>query len=116
MTMKKLASLLLLALIAFGVSAEDKTFAWDLPIARTDGSALDVTELAETRIYCDDVLLQAIPAPETTLTIDLPTTTQRCAATVVDTGGLESGYSAWVDIPYAPDAPVITITITVAVQ
>jgi len=116
MTMKKIALYLFLALMPFAAISEDKTFAWDFPTTRTDGSILDAAELAETRIYCDDILLQAIPAPETTLTIDLPTTTQRCAATTVDKGGLESDYSNWVDIPYAPGAPTITITITVLVN
>ncbi len=114
--MKKIAIYLFLALMPFAAISEDKTFAWDFPTTRTDGSILDAAELAETRLYCDDVLLHTVQAPETTLTVDLPTTVQRCAATVVDTGGLESGYSAWVNIPYAPNAPVITITITVSVQ
>lgn len=100
-----------------------KKATWELPTTRTDGSLLDITEIAETRIYCgidDAALIQVatVAVPGTDASLALPLDTKVCAATVVDIDGLESSYSNLVSIKGQPNPPgnLLILTITIATQ
>lgn len=111
-------SLLLIAPLVFAV--DSKTFEWDAPTEREDGTVLPDVEIAEFRIYCDGV---ASPiwvqtnepndsdtwlSPEGTFALG----THSCYATAVDTGGRESVPSN--AVPFSvdlsnPKAPIFAL-------
>lgn len=76
-----------------------------------DGTALPITEIAETRFYCNDVLVGTEPGASGAFTVDLSPGTYTCYATHVATNGLESAPSNSVVktvLPnVAPNPPVL---------
>lgn len=74
-------------------------YSWDHPTTRTDGTALTVSEIKETRLYITSLQAYiAVPAPANSYTYIVPSgqciaKTDAAAATAVDTGNLESAAS-----------------------
>ena len=89
-----------------------KDFSWTNATLRTDGSPFLPSELAETRIYCNDNLVGSVQGTGTQVTIDLGVGSYVCYATHVDTDGQESGPSGTVSFvitPAVPNPPVLSV-------
>jgi hypothetical protein len=114
----RVVALLLLSSVVFGIGG--KTFTWQPPTQRMDGTALPQTEIREYKIYCDGdpapVWTQEnVPlntdtwvAPDGTFALG----THVCFATTVDTTGQESDPSNTVNFtvtPERPNAPVFAV-------
>lgn len=111
-------ALLCIAPLVFAVGG--KTFTWQPPTQRMDGSALPQAEIREYKIYCDGDPLpvwtqENVPlntdtwiAPDGTFSVG----THSCFATTVDTEGQESDPSNTVNFtvtPERPNAPVLAV-------
>lgn len=102
--------LVTLGLVTMAV-AQAKTMSWTHPTERVDGSPLAVTEIAETRIYCDGEAAIVVAAPASSYQYLTPGT-HTCHATTVDTQGLESDPSNTITfevLKAAPAAPVLSV-------
>ena len=101
-----------LGLITGTVIAASTTVSWKMPTERVDGTPLPLSELAETRLYCDgDPIAKHVePAPGISAILILGFGTHVCDATVVDIFALESGRSNQITrviIPTSPPKPVV---------
>ena len=110
-TKLKLAFLGLLASLGLLViaTAQAKTLSWTHPTERVDGTPLAVTEIMETRIYCDGAPAIAMAAPTNAYEF-LEGGEHTCYATAVDTFGQESDPSnsiTFTILPAKPSAPVL---------
>lgn len=82
--------LLLLFLSASGQETEliQHTISWTHPTMRTDSTPLPIEQIQETRIWCLNTGWppdKIVPAPATTVQINLPLGEQTCYAKTVDT-------------------------------
>lgn len=111
-----LALLAALGIIAGGILyAKTKTITWTLPTTRADGTALAVSELTRSNLYCGPdlanfVFIAETPAPIAQLVQDFAIGTHLCAMTVVDIQGLESDFSNVITIVVLaakPSPPVL---------
>ncbi len=96
-----------IGLISGAVMAQSVDFTWTMPTERVDGTALDISELVETRIYCDQdpVPKKVTPSPATSATVMLGFGSHDCTATVVDIYSLESAQSNQVTKVISPTSP-----------
>lgn len=78
---------------------------WDHPALRTDGTALPLDQIAETRFYCDGEFAAAFPAPAEAGQLELGLGTHECYATTVDTDGQESDPSNSITVTVLPARP-----------
>ena len=111
---RKLVAFLLTLLVGIGVVsyAEQRGIEWDHPTQRTDGTALSVDDIKETRLYCDGSLTEVIPAPASDVTHDFGIGEHTCHATTVDLFDQESAPSASVTftvLPAKPEPPTIRL-------
>lgn len=91
---------------------------FNAPTEREDGTPLAIDEIAEHRLYIDDVLNQSIANTDTSFTVNLEPGVYDFKMTTVDTDGRESKFSDVLrtNIPAPPGAPqMITITVTITV-
>lgn len=109
-----IAFLAMLGIIVGTAYAENKDFTWTNPTTRIDGSALDIADIASTRIYCDG---DTSPTLETldngeAINGDFGIGDHSCFATTVDTDGQESDPSNTVNFtitPARPNPPVLSV-------
>lgn len=111
-----IAVLVALGLITGGLLyAETKNITWTLPITRVDGTAMAVSELDRSNLYCGPDLanfafIAEVPAPTPFINQDFAIGIHLCAVTVVDTQGLESDFSNVITIVILaakPSPPVL---------
>ncbi len=108
--MKNLLTISLLAILwlsPFMANAYPVTDTVGTPVAREDGSALGLSELAAIQPYCgatigdysyttqSPTIAPNIKLPTTTVTMDLPLGISYCVFTVIDTGKRQSLYSGY---------------------
>ena len=103
--------LIMLGIIAAPIYAAPKDFTWQNATQRMDGTAFPVSELAETRIYCDGDALPVVTVTGsgTSATAEFGIGVHDCFATHVDTIGQESDASnnvTFTILPARPNAPV----------
>lgn len=116
--MRRIAVAALLAVflpgLASAAGSQSDDISWTLPTTRTDNTPLPVSEIDRTEIEVTKagvlVGVDAVPAPATSYTWnrDLPPNYTMCyRARVVDTGGLESAWTAAVckTVKAAPNPP-----------
>lgn len=85
------------------------TFTYDRANQYSDGTALPVDQIAETRLYCrqggDYQLVASEPGADGDFQVDLTPGNWECVATHVATNALESGYSNAVTRTVLPTVP-----------
>lgn len=88
--------------------AETVTFTYTPATQRSDGTALPLSDIKETRIYCDSVMIISEPGADGDIDVDLGLGTHTCHATHVDINDIESLPSntvVRVVIPAPPGSP-----------
>lgn len=111
-----LAVLIGLGLITGALYAESITVSWTHPNTRNDGTALALSDLRESRLYCSTnnqqswALEETIAIPAAFVLHDFPIGVHECAVTAVDTNGRESDFSNIITITVLaarPSPPVL---------
>lgn len=111
---RRTVGFLLALLVGVGVVsyAETRDIALTHPTQRTDGTALSIEEIQETRLYCDGSLHSSYPPSVTNLQPEFGFGPHSCYATTVDTFNQESDPSGTLDFvvtPARPEPPVIAL-------
>ena len=78
--------------------------------AYSDGTPMPLSEIAETRLYCDGSLVASEPGADGDFSVDLSIGTHDCYATHVDVYGresLESNHVIKQVLPGLPNPPVL---------
>ena len=105
------AVLAVLAALGVLVYAAPVGVSWHHPTLRTDGTALPLDEIAETRWYCDGDLVDSFPVAVSSadqaesVDLNLSIGTHECYATTVDTVGQESDPSVTIERTVNPARP-----------
>ena len=103
--------LIALGLVTGGlVYSEIVNFTYTPASQRVDGTPMALSEIAETRLYCDGSLITSEPGADSGISGDLGLGSHDCYATHVDTAGQESDPSNIVTrivLPARPGAPVL---------
>ncbi len=105
-----IAILVSVGIMSTAIYAETITFTYVRATARTDGTALALADIAETRLYCDGALVTTEPGADENIDADLSLGAHNCHATHVDTVGQESDPSnivMRVVLPARPNPPVL---------
>lgn len=95
--------------VALGAYAVTVNFTYDRATERADGSPLPLSEIAETRLYCDGALAATEQGADGDFSPNLGVGSHVCYATHVDTDGQESDPSNEVTkvvIPARPNPPM----------
>jgi hypothetical protein len=80
-------------------------FTYIAATTRIDGTPMDISEIAETRLYCDGSLVASEPGADSGISADLSIGSHSCYATHVDTYGQESSPSNTVIRDVSPAFP-----------
>ena len=99
-------------LVGGGLYAETVSFTYTRAIERVDGTPLVLSDIAETRLYCDGSLVNTESGADEGIDADLGIGMHTCYATHVDTDGQESDPSnsvVRVVIPARPNPPVLQV-------
>ena len=106
-----IAVLTSVGIIAGGaIYAETVGFSYVRATARTDGTALALADIAETRLYCDGALVATEAGADENISAELGIGSHNCHATHVDTAGQESDISNVVHRvvnPARPNPPIL---------
>lgn len=97
-------------IVGGGLYAETVNFTYTRADQRMDGTPLALSDIAETRLYCDGSLVTTEPGADENIDADLGLGSHSCHATHVDTAGQESDPSNIVVrmvLPARPNAPVL---------
>lgn len=102
------------ALIALGLMvpalSQVTSFTYTPANSRVDGTPMPLSEIAETRLYCDGSLVASELGADSSIDADLSVGSHTCYATHVDTAGQESVPSnevVRVVKPSLPNPPVL---------
>ncbi len=105
-----ISALIALGIISGALYAETVGFSYVRATLRTDGSALALADIAETKLYCDGVLVTTEAGADQNISANLTIGSHTCHATHVDTAGQESDASnivLRVVNPARPNPPIL---------